>query len=1054
MERLFLECAIRAALLVAGTAIVLLLLRVKDAAAQHKVWTGVVVLMLLLPAWTAWGPKATLRLLPPKRVPTATIAPAIHDAAPNYPQLEMNIPAPAPSPRSSRWTWQAAWLGVYFLGLAALLLRLAMGAVRARRLVRRAILPDGRLAGAASIHPGLQVQPGPVSAPVTVGWFRPRVILPQEWHEWPPAKLDAVLAHEGEHARRRDPLVQGLALLNRAIFWFHPAAWWLERHLSSLAEEACDDVVLVRGHNPSDYSEYLMDMARAVMRAGTRVNVAGVAMSGSSLPRRIRRIVEDRPALPISGGRMAWVIAFCSIACAAFASGTLDRSRPLGSTSAFPQSANPNTDSVRLTFTSESLQINHSEKIGTYMNIGKSGEFSATNASLRVLMATAYGLTSAQTRIISAAPDWIDSISFDVKATTDTTATREQKVRMLQSLLTDRFGLAVHRQEQVVPTYSLQLSEPGRLGPQLRPHRADAQCWDSTKGTPPPPREGEALLPFCDGLRMWRTPAFTKENGHNMPIKDLSAYLGSLVDRPVVDSTGLSGAFDFDLTLKSSPRPVERMEPSSHPAEDLSSYFEAFQQQLGLRLVPQNGPVDILVVDHVERPSLVNAAQAQAGTPANAAAQQFVDAIIFDGNRRTGSEQLASRIFLRPGDRFNDEILRRDYEALWNSQLFDDIRLELRGSPDRANHTIVIFHLKERPVIRQVEYRGFAPLTAETIAGRLKKEDLGLVVESPLNPDKIKRSEIVLKQLLAEHGRPSTLVRASIQIVPATNAVRLTFSAVEGPAGDLPRFESGSIKVATPDPNGRANGGWLGPGPFTATNATLRMLIGNAYELSPAQGQLIAGAPDWMDSVRFDIAATAEGNRGETPSDWEQKRLMAQSLLADRFKLAVHHETQVIPVYSLEPVETGKTGPHLLPHSEEAKCITRSPGSPPPSAGTALCGGTYSVITKTTGRMTGNKVTMEQLADTLGGNVDRPVLDRSGLAGEFDYDLSVDFSGRQALAPFGHANPSANHDLAVKDPSLLFEIVRDQLGLKLVPTNGPVDVLVIDHVEMPEEGTF
>jgi uncharacterized protein (TIGR03435 family) len=104
--------------------------------------------------------------------------------------------------------------------------------------------------------------------------------------------------------------------------------------------------------------------------------------------------------------------------------------------------------------------------------------------------------------------------------------------------------------------------------------------------------------------------------------------------------------------------------------------------------------------------------------------------------------------------------------------------------------------------------------------------------------------------------------------------------------------------------------------------------------------------------------------------------------------------------------------------------------------------------------MTGNKLTLEQLASTLSGNVDRPVLDRTGVTGEFDYGLSVEFSGRQELAPFGHANPSKNHDLAVKDLSLLFEIVRDQLGLKLVPTNGPVDVFVIDHVELPVEGAF
>jgi beta-lactamase regulating signal transducer with metallopeptidase domain len=94
------------------------------------------------------------------------------------------------------------------------------------------------------------------------------VVLPENWSQWPAAQLDAVLAHEHEHARRRDPLFQWLALLNRAVFWFHPLAWWLERRIAALAEEACDAVVLARGHDPRDYSEYLIDI--------TRVQISGL----------------------------------------------------------------------------------------------------------------------------------------------------------------------------------------------------------------------------------------------------------------------------------------------------------------------------------------------------------------------------------------------------------------------------------------------------------------------------------------------------------------------------------------------------------------------------------------------------------------------------------------------------------------------------------------------------------------------------------------------------------------------------------------------------------
>jgi hypothetical protein len=304
MERLFIECCVRAALLVAGTALVLYLMRVKAAAARHTVWAGVVVLMLVLPIYATWGPKAPLRVLPPAAQITAgeAIAP-VGTSATGF------LPLPLVSGR------QAVLLGVYLTGLCLLLLRLAIGTVRARRLVRDAVLDSG-----------MRVSPL-CAAPVTVGFFHPAVIYPEQWGRWPAERLDAVAAHEGEHARRRDPLVQWLALLNRALFWFHPAAWWLERQLSALAEEACDNVVLERGHDAREYAECLMDMARSVTRSGARLNVAGMAMPGSLLPQRIRQIMEGGRVPRISRARMACVGVACAITCTAFAAGTLDHAR-------------------------------------------------------------------------------------------------------------------------------------------------------------------------------------------------------------------------------------------------------------------------------------------------------------------------------------------------------------------------------------------------------------------------------------------------------------------------------------------------------------------------------------------------------------------------------------------------------------------------------------------------------------------------------------------------------------------------------------------------------
>jgi hypothetical protein len=305
MERIFLECAVRAALLVGATAIVLYACQVKAAMARHSVWAGIVALMLLLPIWTAWGPKASLRVLPP-------LAQSIENST----KVSIRIFS-TDVPRSALISpWLVVLLGAYLLGLCFLLFRLAIGTVRARRLVHDAVLHDGVRTSSLC------------AAPVTVGFFHPTVILPEHCGQWPQAQIDAVLTHESEHARHRHPLVQWLALLNRAVFWFHPVSWWLERHLSALAEEACDNVVLARGYDPRAYSEYLIDMARSVKRSGGRLNIAGMAMPGSSLPRRIRQILEGGPVPQISRARMVCFCVACAISCTTIAAGTLSHAQP------------------------------------------------------------------------------------------------------------------------------------------------------------------------------------------------------------------------------------------------------------------------------------------------------------------------------------------------------------------------------------------------------------------------------------------------------------------------------------------------------------------------------------------------------------------------------------------------------------------------------------------------------------------------------------------------------------------------------------------------------
>jgi uncharacterized protein (TIGR03435 family) len=245
------------------------------------------------------------------------------------------------------------------------------------------------------------------------------------------------------------------------------------------------------------------------------------------------------------------------------------------------------------------------------------------------------------------------------------------------------------------------------------------------------------------------------------------------------------------------------------------------------------------------------------------------------------------------------------------------------------------------------------------------------------------------------------------------------------PAAARPRFEVASVKRNNSGSRGTRFDGR--PGSYSATNATLMLFIQQAYKVQPFQ---IIGAPAWIDSERYDIEARAEdGQRND------QIGPMLQSLIEERFKAAMHGETRDLPVYFLT---IAKSGPKL----KASQCITRDPKTPaPPSqAQSSFCG--YLGIGN--GSMKGAGHRLDFLADNLSGILKRKVLDRTGLAGEFDFDLkwTPDSSSSGFNAP-GNQEPAPPPD---GGPSI-FTALEEQLGLKLESGKAPIDVLVIDHID-------
>jgi outer membrane protein insertion porin family len=173
---------------------------------------------------------------------------------------------------------------------------------------------------------------------------------------------------------------------------------------------------------------------------------------------------------------------------------------------------------------------------------------------------------------------------------------------------------------------------------------------------------------------------------------------------------------------------------------------------------------------------------AQVNPPRPAAGnQQIISRIDFIGNRRIARDTLQARIFSRVGDRFTADGVRRDFQALWNTNFFEDVRLEMQDDPRTPNGVIITFYVTERPVIRRIEYKGNKSVTESDILDAFKQKKVGLSVESQFDPTVVKHAEVVIQSLLAAHGRQFATVKPTFERIPAANAVKLVFNIDEGP---------------------------------------------------------------------------------------------------------------------------------------------------------------------------------------------------------------------------------------------------------------------------------
>ena len=151
--------------------------------------------------------------------------------------------------------------------------------------------------------------------------------------------------------------------------------------------------------------------------------------------------------------------------------------------------------------------------------------------------------------------------------------------------------------------------------------------------------------------------------------------------------------------------------------------------------------------------------------------------IVIHGNRRIPADTIRARIFTKAGDPYDEASLQRDFNSLWNTGYFDDLRIEREESP--KGYRIHVY-VKEKPTIRSIEYKGLSSVSQSDVLERFKQNKVGLTVENQYDPTKVKKAEVTLKELLSEHGRQFANIRTEIRPIPPA-AVAVTFVIKEGP---------------------------------------------------------------------------------------------------------------------------------------------------------------------------------------------------------------------------------------------------------------------------------
>jgi uncharacterized protein (TIGR03435 family) len=293
----------------------------------------------------------------------------------------------------------------------------------------------------------------------------------------------------------------------------------------------------------------------------------------------------------------------------------------------------------------------------------------------------------------------------------------------------------------------------------------------------------------------------------------------------------------------------------------------------------------------------------------------------------------------------------------------------------------------------------------------------------------------------------STLLTAASLVIVAHSAASQAPAPKPTDAAPSAVFEAASIKPQAPSSDGsiRVMVRYPTNGRLTAAGATVKTLICTAYGISDFQ---VLGGPEWIDSDRYDVEATPgaalEEQLQKMTSDQSTlvKHQMLQTLLAERFKLTLHHDTKELPIYALV---VAKGGSKL----QETKPDDANPDAANAPAHPSGKGRMRMSFQSTAIELTATGMAMDGLARQLASQLHSTVQNQTGLKGIYDFTLH--FTPEDAPMDASEPGGGANASLADNSGTSIFAAVQDQLGLKLESKKGPVEVVVVDHVDKPSE---